>query len=165
MANKEFEVRVSGLRELNIAFRELSGGWGAWNGKFIFQRLAEGIAVKIRAKIPVGGGKTPGAAPGSVLARGSARGASIAFGGQAAPYLPWLDFGGTTGRGHQLSSSGKGIGGGAIRREWLGRPVGMGRYVYPTVTEAREETRKAMQEIIANAARAADFDVRGQDEA
>ena len=53
--------------------------------------------------------------------------------------MPWLDFGGSVGRGHKM-----GAGMGAIKRDWMGRPVGEGRYVYPAISSEREATLAAV---------------------
>ena len=59
------------------------------------------------------------------------RRAQPTFGGTAAPYFPWLDFGGTTGKGHQPGVKGSGS---VERLPWMGTS-GEGRYVYPAIRD------------------------------
>ena len=68
--------------------------------------------------------------------------------------MPWLDFGGSVGRGHKPGAAWSG----ATRRTWMGRPVGEGRYVYPAISAAREDTINQVEEAIVEAARAAGFE-------
>jgi hypothetical protein len=122
-----------------------------------FLKIAETIASKVQAKVPRG---PTGRAAGSVKARATAGGASIVRGGQAAPYFPWLDFGGTTGRGHQDHVAGSG----AIQRTVAGspwNPPGPGLYVYPTLEEEYPATERAVDELMTKVGRDAGFEVRG----
>ncbi len=68
--------------------------------------------------------------------------------------MPWLDFGGSVGRGHKPGVAWSG----ATRRDWMGRPVGEGRYVYPAISGEREATIVAVEEAIVEAARGAGFE-------
>lgn len=61
-----------------------------------------------------------------------------------APYFQFLDFGGSTGRGHQ-----KGVPfSGAIKRNWAGNPVGEGRYIYPTIRKERQAIIRAVDKVV-----------------
>lgn len=118
-----------------------------------FKAIAEMVAGRIRGKVP----RRTGAAASSVTTRAGSTGAGIAFGGSKAPYFPWLDFGGSVGRGHRPGSAWSG----AIRREWEGIPRGSGRYVYPTIAESKGDIGAAADEAIRRVARRADFDTKG----
>jgi hypothetical protein len=74
--------------------------------------------------------------------------------GQAAPYFPWLDFGGTVGRGHRPGVKGSG----SIERDWRGTPFGSGRYVYPAIFEHDDDIKRMAEEAVMDANRAAGFE-------
>lgn len=143
---QDVKTEVRGIRELSGALRKIDSE-SQKKLKESFKGIAESVASSVRTKVP----KRKGRAAASIVARGSTRGASIAFGGQKAPYMPWLDFGGSVGRGHRSGVPWSG----AIKRDWLGNPTGMGRYVYPTIKEhgreIKEETDKALKKAIKSA--------------
>ena len=90
------EIQVRGLREVQSAFRKVDKELPkAFKQEFL--GIAQKVVGGVQQKVP----KVTGAAAGSVRPRATQRGAGIAFGGNAAPYFPWLDFGGTTGKGHR----------------------------------------------------------------
>jgi len=153
-ADRSVEVKVEGLRELARGFKELEDDLPkALKGELL--KVADAAAGMVQQRMPF----VSGDAARSVKPRSSTAGASIAVGGRAAPYYPWLDFGGSTGRGHR-----PGVGGsGAIKREWLGANVisPAGRYLYPAIVEHREEIEEAALEAVERASRKADFEVRG----
>ncbi len=149
--DKSVTIRVVGLAALDRALKQLDDKVAGDGLKAALLGIAEKVAGRARAGVPSGGS---GKAAGSVQARSTTRGASIVFGGQAAPYMPWLDFGGSVGRGHKPGVAWSG----ATRREWMGRPVGEGRYVYPAISGEREATITAVEEAIIEAARAAGFE-------
>lgn len=105
------------------------------------RRIAKQITDEIRPKVPRG--KT-GRARRSVKPRASEGGAGVAFGGKTAPYYPWLDFGGTVGRGHRRGAPYSG----SIERTYKGPPYGSGRYVYPTIEANLEEIKEAADDVI-----------------
>jgi hypothetical protein len=152
MADRSVSVRIVGLAEVNRALRQVADKVGGDGLKAALLGIAGKVATSARGKVPAGGS---GKAAGSIQPHSTSRGASISFGGQAAPYMPWLDFGGSVGRGHVSGQAWSG----AIKRDWMGRPVGEGRYVYPAISGAREETVQAVLNAIVEAALAADFEV------
>ena len=133
-----YEVR--GLRELKAAFRKVEGDLKT-ELKEGFKAIAEDVAGAIRPKVP----KRTGRAAGSVKARGSLRGGAIAFGGSAAPYYPWLDFGGRVGINKRIA------------RDFLTE----GRYVYPTIREKRDDIIEHTDDLIGHLARKAGFETTG----
>ena len=131
MSNPGIRVEIEGLREFRNAIRRVEPGMQKQLQKR-FKALAVVVADRIRAKVPVG---DTGNAAASVRARATQTSAAVFAGGVKAPYFPFLDFGGSTGRGHVVGS-----GGGAVRRDM---PTG-GRYVYPVIGEMRGDiTREA----------------------
>ena len=104
-----------------------------------FKSVASMVASAIAGEVP----KLTGTAAGTVRARATTTGASIIAGGPKAPYYPWLDFGGTTGRGHEPGHPGTG----AIKNRTF---ITEGRYMFPIVAN--------MADIILNAAEQAESD-------
>lgn len=149
----DVKVQVRGLAELRKAFRDVSKDIPKEMGR-AFKAVAETVAGRARAKVPSRSGR----AASSIVARGSQRGAAIAFGGTRAEYFPWLDFGGSVGRGHKPGQAWSG----AIKREWMGLPNGQGRYVYPAIRQSRPEIEQAADAAIVAAARRAEFDFGGR---
>lgn len=152
MADHSVEIKVLGLRELSRGFKQLDAGLdGAL--KTAFLKIADHVVGVVQQRMPWEVGR----AARSVKARASTRGASIAAYGQAAPYGPWLDFGGSVGRGHQPGVPWSG----AIKRDWRGVPSGSGRYIYPAISEERAATAEAALDAVETAAKKASFEVRG----
>ena len=148
MADKSAQVEVRGIRELASAFKQVDAAL-AGELKSRFLAVAQHVVDIARGKVPSRSGR----AAASIKARGRASGASIAFGGTAAPYYPWLDFGGSVGRGHKPGVAWSG----AIKRDW-NVP---GRYVYPAISEARPDTERAVELAVKEAAEGAGFETRG----
>ena len=80
--------------------------------------IADDVVVAVRSKVPYRSGK----ARNTYQATMGATGAELSFGGPAAPYVPWLEFGGQAGRS------------GAARPYVPG-----GRYLYPTLRTVAED--------------------------
>ena len=144
----DVSVKVTGLRELSGAFRKLDAEAGK-ELKGSFLRVAQHVVGVAQQRMPISSGR----AAGSVKARASTRGASIAFGGTAAPYMPWLDFGGSVGRGHRPGVADSG----SVKRRFIKG----GRYIYPAIAEAKPQTEAAVDAAIKHAAFSAGFDVEG----
>jgi len=142
-------VNVRGIRELSAAFRKVDAEIGQ-ELKDAFMAVAARVVAIAQQRMP----HKSGAAMASVKPRASQKGAGIAFGGTKAPYMPWLDFGGSVGRGHKPGVAWSG----AIGRDWLGKPGGDGRYVYPAISEARDDTEAATYAAMEKACRSAGFD-------
>ena len=98
-----------------------------------------------------------GTAARSVRPRATAKGAAIAFPRGAdqggADYYPWLDFGGSTGRGHKVGQAWSG----SIIRD---TPKG-GRYVYPAIAESRDYIGRTAYDLIEDVARRNGFGTEG----
>jgi hypothetical protein len=150
MPTSEFAVRVTGIKEMTAALGDL----GPATEKIIRSNLlqqAGKIATVIKGVMP----HKTGAAAGSVKVGQSKGGAWISE-GSGVPYVPWLDFGGSVGRGHQ-----RGANMGAVHREWLGKPAGSGRYLYPQIFAHQADTLKAVGDAVSEAARELGFETHG----
>lgn len=139
MTERSVKVEVRGLRELGSAFNKLDREAAA-ELKHELTGAAQEVVGLVQSRVE----KLTGAAAGSVKAKGSTRGASIAFGGTAAPHYPWLDFGGKVGRGDSIE-----------------RPfIQGGRYVYPAIAERSDATNEAIDGAVKRAAQRAGFDTQ-----
>lgn len=145
----DVQIRIHGLKELAAAFKQIDSSVAKE-----FQRglkgVAESLAGAIRAKVP-------GSAGGAIRARATQKSVGIAFpAGEAEgfyDYYPWLDFGGSTGKGHVVGSPWSG----SVRRE---NPKG-GRYVYPTISEQGPAITAAVGDVVIAVAKSAGFIVNG----
>ena len=102
-----------------------------------------------------------GEAAKSLKPRATQRGAGIAFPqggapwrGEKADYYPWLDFGGSTGRGH-VANGHNGYGGSIVRPIVKG-----GRYLYPAIAESKDFIESNMNAAIEFVAKKAGFETR-----
>lgn len=88
------------------------------------------IVVKIaRPLVPVRTGK----GRKSIKVSSTSKEARVAEGGTSAPYMPWLDYGGTVGRGRVGKSGNAGFVAGSTKRPFIKE----GRYVYPAYRSQR----------------------------
>jgi hypothetical protein len=147
----DYKLEVKGINELVRAFKKVDTDIPAGLRKELLA-VATDVAGAIQQDVPWRTGK----AARSVRPRASQRGAGIAFGGNAAPYFPWLDFGGTTGKGHRPGVPYSG----SVKREWLGNPRGEGRYVYATIRDKGKDIEEAVEVAVVNAAKRAQFEVK-----
>lgn len=152
MADRSVEVKVTGLRELARGFKQIESGLDR-ELKTEFHQIAVAVVKGVQQRMP----HSTGRAQRSVKPRSSTRGAAIAAGGTAAPYYPWLDFGGSVGRGHKPGVAWSG----AVKRDWTGKPGGDGRYLYPAISDMRDETAEAALDAVERAAKRANFETRG----
>lgn len=123
-------VAISGLAEFRRSLRALDAA--APRALRVAGNQAAGLVVDAaRRPVPTRSGK----AKASIKARSTQSAVKIASGGRAAPYMPWLDYGGKVGRNNTAS-----------------RPfIADGRYVYPGYREVRGQfeglLRTALQTI------------------
>ena len=142
-------TEVEGLIAMKKAFRLAQDG----TQKAIQRRLKEVatlVASEVAGRVPVRSGR----AASSVRALATAESASVAAGGAKAPYYAFLDFGGSTGRGHVPGAADSG----AVKREWYGKGGsgdGEGRYLYPAIRDMSEviahETGEAIHQALMDA--------------
>lgn len=117
-----------------------------------FPHLAEDLAHRVLAetqrRIPHRSGTT--------AATGEVRGATVTFGGARAPWYPWLEFGGSVGRGHRRGKPWSG----SVKRDWLGAPGGSGRYLFPALAAVKAECLAEAADALGGAAHDAGFEVQ-----
>jgi len=134
------EVTFRGLKEVGTAFRQVDRELPI-ELKLSFRAIVTKVIGHAQSRIP----HITGRAAASLKPRATQKGAAIAFGGTAAPYYPWLDFGGRVGRNRSIS-----------------RPfIKEGRYVYPTIRADREMIIKDVEDAVEHTAEKAGFETRG----
>lgn len=150
-------VNVRGIREVVGAFRQIDRDLPKELQKK-FKAVADHVVGVAQQKMPF----VSGEAARSLRPRATQRGAGIAFPaggtpwqGVKADYYPWLDFGGTTGKGH-VSNGHNGFGGSVKRARVKG-----GRYLYPAIGESKEFIRDHVDDAIEDVAKHAGFTTTG----
>jgi len=134
----EYKVAVTGLREYVKAVKRLD----ADAPKAI--RLANNVSAQAlidwtKPKVP----QRTGAARASLRAQSTRTAVRIRVGGSKAPYYPWLDFGGRTGR-----------------RKATVRPFyRAGRYLYPTLADHRADFAQIMRKSLLEVGRDAGLEI------
>lgn len=121
-------VSVVGLAELNRSLRRLDSE-APKALRLALNTSAEELVRKIQAQIP----KRRGKAASSVKTASTRTEVRIRFGGPRAPYYPWLDFGGRTGKLKRTVRP--------FYRE--------GRYIYPTLRRERGAFETALTAALA----------------
>jgi hypothetical protein len=131
-------VAVEGLEQFRRALRTLDGSLG----KVLRLALNEGSALIIDRARPLIPART-GKARRSLKAASSQNTVRVRVGGRAAPYYPWLDYGGNVGRNDSAH-----------------RPfISDGRYLYPTLGKYRAEFERILNDALVDVARQAGVDV------
>lgn len=130
-------IKIVGLRDFQASLRRVDRDLPK-QLRVIFNEAAEIVAVDARRKVPVRSGR----AKATVKALSQQRKGIVQGGGPRAPYYPWLDFGGTvgrgrTGRGGVLSAAGRADFGtaGSVSRPFYKA----GRYIYPSYKRHQED--------------------------
>jgi hypothetical protein len=133
------KITIAGLREFQRALKTMDTGLP----KMLRVVLNEATGVVIdwaRPRIP----QRTGRARASLKARSSQRAARVAIGGNRAPYVPWLDFGGE----------------GRVKGRPAARPfIKDGRYLYQGLKVKRAEVTDMMAAGLAQLAREAGLEV------
>lgn len=127
-------VQISGLADFQRALRRMD------------KDLPKGLRVAlngcadtlIKRTVPLIPRRT-GAAARSLKPRSTRTAVRVAVGGKSAPYYPWLDFGGRTGRNRSV-----------VRRFYP-----EGRYLYPTLAKNRDEFTQTLQAALVGVAEGA----------
>lgn len=131
-------IKVTGLKEFTRGLRRMDSDLP--KGVRLALNEASNLLIDAtRPKIP----RRTGKAAASLRAQSTRSEARVAVGGPKAPYYPWLDFGGATGRKK------------ATKRPFYKE----GRYIFPTLAEKREDIQKVMQEALADLAKSAGMGV------
>lgn len=124
-------IKVVGLNEFRKGLRGMDRELPK-TVRLALNGVADVLIDATRPKIP----RRTGAAAASLKAQSTQSAARIAVGGAKAPYYPWLDFGGRTGRKKA-----------AVRPFYKS-----GRYIYPTLAEQRDNIQDAMLKAMAQLA-------------
>lgn len=143
-------VRVTGLREFETALKTLEGDLPKYLRSSL-KLIGNIVYEPAHRRIPRRTGRTAKSARLSVTARR----VSIKAGGEIAPWFPWLDFGGSTGRGHRPRVAWSG----AIKRTWMGAPRGSGRYFWKSFKDHHQEIQDRLEILLADVARRAGLQV------
>ena len=134
----EAKISIDGLSEFSRGLRKLDKE--APKGlRIALNDAADLLIDRIRPTVP----SLTGAARKSLKAKSTRTSARVSVGGKRAPYFPWLDFGGRTGRKK------------ANVRPFLKE----GRYVYPTLKKVRPEIEAKLGDALTAVARNAGLDV------
>jgi hypothetical protein len=134
----ETKVSIEGLAEFNRGLRKLDKD--APKGlRLALNAAAELLVAKTLPLIP----RRSGAAASTLKAKSTRTSARVAMGGRRAPYMPWLDFGGRTGRNR------------SVERPFYKE----GRYLYPTLRRVRPEIEEVLLKGLTDVARDAGLDV------
>lgn len=131
-------IAVSGLKELRAQLKAADAGLP----KLIRVALNSASSLVVtyaQRRVP----RRSGRAAASLKVRSSQTEARVAAGGTRAPYYPWLDFGGSVGRGK------------SVHRPFFTE----GRYVYPGLRENRDEITQTMADALTELATGAGFEV------
>jgi hypothetical protein len=149
-------VKVLGIRELSTAFKAVDSTLSK-EMRLSLKAVADHVVGIAQQKMPF----QSGTAASSLKPRATAKGAGIAFPdggtpwrGVKADYYPWLDFGGTTGKGHAASGH-NGFGGGVVRPIVKG-----GRFLYPAIAESKEYISSEVDKAVQTVAKDAGFDTK-----
>lgn len=124
-------IKVVGLNDFRRGLRGMDKGLPK-GVRLALNEVAGVLIDATRPKIP----KRTGAAAASLKAASTQSAAKVSVGGTKAPYYPWLDFGGKTGR-----------------KKSVVRPFYKeGRYLFPTLADERDNIQDAMLKAMAQLA-------------
>lgn len=131
-------IAVEGLSDLNRSLRRVDSE----APKALRLALNDAADIVIR-KVQQGIPRRTGKAVNSIKAASTRTSVRVRIGGSRAPYYPWLDWGGKTGKGKKTV-----------------RPfIREGRYLYPTLRTERTRFEAALTAALAGLARDAGLDV------
>lgn len=134
----EAKVGIEGLAEFNRGLRKLNAD--APKGlRLALNEAANLLVERTRPEIP----RRTGAAAASLKAKSTRTSARVGVGGRKAPYYPWLDFGGRTGKNK------------SVQRPFYAE----GRYLYPTLRRVRPEIENALRGALVRVAEDAGLEV------
>jgi hypothetical protein len=131
-------IRIEGLAQFNRALRKLDADLP----KALRIALNEAAKVVVdygQARMP----RRSGRAVASIRARSTRTAVRVVEGGPRAPYAPWLDFGGRTGRAR------------SVIRTFITE----GRYLYPALRDERAAIEKALTGALARVAEQAGLEL------
>lgn len=132
------QIKIQGLNQAVRAFKRVDAEIPKAL-RVAFNAAADIVVETARPRVPTRTGR----AKASIRSRSVRTAVRVQEGGAKAPYMPWLDFGGRTGRNH------------ATVRPFIKE----GRYVWWAFSQRREEVLQAAADAIADAAKAAGLEV------
>jgi len=151
----ESAIRIEGLAQFSRALRKLDNDLP----KLLRLAMNDAAAVVVdygQARMP----RRTGRAVSTIKARSTRTSVRVVEGGPKAPYVPWLDFGGTVGRGRRRIRTGRGIRGAARFAGSVKRPYyNEGRYLYPALHDKRDEIQAALENALTGVATAAGLEL------
>jgi len=135
-------IRIEGLKEFRAGLKRMDKGLPK-GIRVALNSVVDIVVDDARPRIP----RRTGRAAASLKSQSTQSAARIKAGGNRAPYFPWLDFGGRTGRD------------GSVVRPFFKK----GRYVWLSFADKRTEVTHALDGALAGVAEAAGLEVtRGQ---
>lgn len=132
------KIGIEGLAEFNRGLKQLDAE-APKRLRLALNDAADLLITRARPLIP----RRTGAAAASLKAKSTRTSARVSTGGRTAPYYPWLDFGGRTGR----------------RRSVVRDFHPEGRYLYPTLARVRPDIEERLRAAIVDVAQSAGLDV------
>lgn len=171
MGTTSINFKVQGLGQLVASLKKVAP---ETRREFVAALKGVGKVVADDAKgaMPRRSGKARRTVKVKVVARRGADGVVISEGGAVAPYVPWLDFGGSVGRGRTTTkrvtvsrhASGRvqvrarslgGMGTGSVTRPFTAD----GRYLYPALKRHTDDMEQAVRQAVATAVTSAGLEV------
>lgn len=134
----ESTIKVVGLNEFRKSLRQLDRTLPK-GVRLALNDAANLLVQATRPEVPTRTGR----AAASLRAQSTQTTARVAVGGPTAPYYPWLDFGGSVGRGK------------SVKRKFFKE----GRYLFPTLKRKREDIQAAMLNALLELARESGIEV------
>jgi hypothetical protein len=125
-------VRIEGLADLNRSLRRVSSD-APKALRLAANKAADIVVTEARSRVPRRSGK----AKASIKAKSTRTAARVSSGGRRAPYMPWLDYGGSVGPNK------------SVKRPFIAD----GRYVYPAFRSKRQQFERVLREALAEVAR------------
>lgn len=160
------KLQMPGLKELTSALRNVAPeARRAFTADL--KEIGKMVAADAQADMPRVTGRARRSVKVKIVTRKGFEGVSIVEGGSVAPYAPWLDFGGSVGRGRK-STARVTIGGGRVTVQRGGskgsgsvkRPyIKDGRYLYPAYYRRYDDMVAATLEAVKRAANSAGLEV------
>lgn len=132
-------IRIAGLRDMQKALKDLDGE-SQKELRLALNEAANVVVNVARRRVPV----VTGAARASIRASSGQRSASVSAGGRKAPYFPWLDYGGTVGRGRSGKAGTVGAKEGNVKRPF----IKSGRYIYPAYSAQHDNVMRLLDKRI-----------------
>lgn len=131
-------IKIEGLREFRAGLKRMDKGLPK-GIRIALNSVVDIVVDDARPRIP----RRTGRAAASLKSQSTQTKARIKAGGSRAPYFPWLDFGGRTGRNK------------SVVRPFFKK----GRYVWLSFADKRTEVTEALDDALADVARGAGLEV------